>query len=283
MSSLRALTRKSGETRIKKVDGFRVSLKDLKVEEGFNLRVRDADLEEHIEGIVGTILQGGYVPPVVVRVDDDENLILVDGHCRREAYLRAVERGAPIDFIDADPFKGNDVDRVLTMMTSAQGKPLSPLEQASGVKRLRGYGFDNTKIAQSIGKTASYVDSLLMLADSPHSVQQAVASGKIAAKTAVAMVREHGEGAKTVIGDAVKKAEGEGKSKVTPKMLGPKAPAKKLLGQVYAQVSSLRSRLPVDTLARIDSADDSEMIEVPASELKKLIAAFESAESSQED
>lgn len=278
MSNL-TMKKLAADGRVKKADLYKVRLADLKVETGFNVRVRDEALETHIEGIVGTIMAGGYVPPIAVRAADDGTVVIVDGHCRYEAYLRAVERGAPIEYIAADAFKGNDADRVVTMMTAAQGKPLTPFEQSEAVKRLRAFGWEVSRMAEAVGKTPTYIELLLVLADSPEAVRRAVADGRIAAKTAVELVRAHGEGAAAVIEGAIVDAKDQGKNKVTPRMLAPKAslPSKKRLTVLFGGMSGFCGALPEAVRERVRDPDARGKVSIDVAELRKLVSAYDEA------
>jgi ParB family chromosome partitioning protein len=219
-----------------KADMFRARPQDLVVEKGFNEREENAELAEHIESMCMSILSGMTVPPIEVRVNDEGEMIVVDGHCRRRAYLMAIERGAEIDYVNVLPFKGNDADRVAKMMASSQGKPLSPLGFARGCKRLESFGWDADKIASSTGKTASYIRRLLGLANANSSIHRAVAKDQISASLAMEIVEKNGDKADAVIAQMVEKAASKGNAKATRKDdAGPKMRTRKQIEEALTK------------------------------------------------
>lgn len=203
-------------------DGIMVQLSAIKAKAGWNVRTQGEDLEAHIEAIKESILGGSKLPPLQVYVEDggkaQEGVItIIDGHCRTEAYKRAVKAGAEIEYVRVDEFEGNDADRVAFMFTSAQGRPLSQYEQALAFKRLRGYNWTPDQIAQRIGKTRPYVDSMLLLANADSEVQELVKSGDVSPNAAVTVVRKSGGQAAKIL-----------KGKLAAKRAKPKKAAKKV-------------------------------------------------------
>lgn len=272
----------AAEGKIKKADLYRVRLEDLTVEEGFNLRDDNSALEEHIESLTESILAGAYVPPLVVRIDDEGKVVVVDGHCRRQAYLRAVKRGAQIEYVSAEAFRGNDADRVLTVITSSQGQALKPLETARGFKRLRNFGWTTQQIASATGRTYSGVESLLVLADAPSSVHKAVQDDVISASSATELVRKHGDKTAAVIekmlGDAPEPKKEGAKKRVTPAMVS-NLPPRRVLAGVYENARAIREGLPSTTLWRLQADQVSGTVEIEASALKALLDAVGEAPS----
>jgi ParB family transcriptional regulator, chromosome partitioning protein len=180
-------------------DGIMIQREALTVDPGWNVRVRDKDLEAHIDGIALSLVNGGTIPPIEIYINDDGDAVIVDGHCRNEALARAVELGAAIEWVHVKEFEGNDADRVAHMMTSAKGKGLGQYEQAEGFKRLKGFGWEIKEIAGRLGVTKGYVDRMLKLANADSEVKQLVKTGKVSAGAAVAVLRkEKGKTAKVL-------------------------------------------------------------------------------------
>lgn len=248
------------EGRVRKTDLYRVRIEDIQIEKDFNLRDNTPELEEHIENIASSIIAGAYVPPMLARVDDEGTVRLVDGHSRREAYLRAKSRGTPIEFVSVEQFSGNDADRVAAVLTSAQGKPLSPLEQSRGFKRLRGFGWSNKQIAAQAACTPSYVETLLVLADAPSYIQEMVAADRIAAANAVEMIRQYGEEAETILAEEIAHAEAQGKAKVTKGLMRARqpsrGPSRRVLSRLHQGISTFRERLPESTANELRALRD---------------------------
>jgi ParB-like chromosome segregation protein Spo0J len=189
---------------------------DVTVEENFNVRIQSAALEDHINAIKASIMMGDMPPPIAVRCVDGK-IIVRDGHCRLEAYRRAIRAGTPVEFVDAVEWRGSDLDAIVFMVKSAGGKPLDPLEVAQAYKRLRSFNWTEAKIAERFSKTDTHVRQMLLLADAEHTVQEMVRAERIAASTAIKILQGHGANAKRIIDAAVAEATASGKHKVTPK------------------------------------------------------------------
>lgn len=273
---------KDGE--VKRADAMKIPLDDIHEEPGFNLREEGPELEASIRDLAAYIMGGGMVPALEVRPRADGGVYLVDGHRRRRAYILAREQGAPIDFISIVPFTGNDADRVARIMTSAEGRGLSPLEVARGYKRLAAFGLTADEIAQRMGKTRQHVDQLLTLANANTDVQKMVAAGAVSAAVAVKVVRKAGEDAGKVLNDELGKAKAAGKAKVTDGTIKGKALPQKVVAELEASASALVLNLPIDTHAVLKRGHDEgvqaiadQVVQVPAGFLLELVEAYNTA------
>ncbi len=237
---------------IKKTDLYRVDPRMLYEEPQFNLRTyEDPDVDAQIEGFAHSYANGHYVPPLIVRVDDEGRIAIVEGHLRRRGALRAIERGCDLPYLDSVPFKGNDAERVEVMLRSAEGLKLKPLGVAIGYLRLQRMGYDNAKIAQAMHKTASHVEQMLVLATANHDVHRLVASGAVAAHTAIEVVRKHGEKAGRFLQQQLDAAMASGKHKVTSGSIEGRALPRKIVHTVVSSVESFAKRLDRSTLRAI--------------------------------
>lgn len=201
--------RRTGE--VQRFDAMKVKLDDIHFEPDFNVRERDDRLKEHIEAIKQFVLDGGVLPPLEVRPREEGGVWVVDGHCRTEGYKLARAEGAPIEWVEVRPFKGNDIDRMTRIATSQEGLKLAPLEMAKLYKRMRGFGLEMAEIAKRVHKTPQHVGQVLTLADADHDVQQAVVKGEVKASTAIKMVKKHGSKAGAQIAEGVQRAKASGR------------------------------------------------------------------------
>lgn len=266
---------------IKRADAMKVRYQDLHEEPGFNLRIEDADFQASIEALADHITQGGQYPALEVRPRAEGGVFIVDGHRRKRAIGVAIERGAPLQDKDGDvwvsivPFEGNDADRVARVITSAEGRALQPLEVARGYARLRAFGWDNTRIAQKIGKTPQHVAQLLTLADANSDVQNMVAAGGVSAAVAVQVVREHGDQAGKVLAGAAK----NGKGKVTAGTMKGKALPRKVVDEVVESVKFVATALDGKTREALALAQGnpeqyaSQLVQVEAGTLLEVVKA----------
>lgn len=225
-----------GDKTIKRADAMKIRLEDIHEEPGFNLRDEtavDADgvsFQDSIQALADYIGAGGTYPPLEVRPRDEGGVWVVDGHRRRRALLLldaagklprvpAKDGGQPEAWISIVAFEGSDAERTLRILTSAENRRLAPLEVARGYRRLVRFGWTAAQIAEGVHKSRTHVEQMLMLANANTDVQQAVSSGQVAATVAASLVREHGEQAGQAIAQAAERAQAEGKTKVTPRML----------------------------------------------------------------
>lgn len=271
----------------KRVDGFRVLFKDLVIEPGFNLRMEGPDLDAHREAMFQHLMAGGDFPPLEVRVSDDGKVVVVDGHNRHAVYARAIEAGAPIEWVDVIPFRGNDVDRVARIITSQEGRKLTPLELAMGYKRLAAFKLTADDIAKRFSKTRQHVDQLLLLANANHDVHELVAAGLVSAAVAVEQLRKHGEATGQVLKEQLDKANGSGKKKVTRGVIEGKPLPKKQVAAVVDSLDGFLEALPKETRLKIaereTAADFADapvdgMVEVPAAALMHLLHVHQQLE-----
>lgn len=213
MSSLSILYKskdKNGtETTVKKT--FLVPLSELYVEPGFN--VRDID-QTHVEEFRDAFIDGEYLPPLAVQVTE-QGVKIIDGHHRYYGAKLATEAGHEIPRLECKDFVGSEADRIAFMVTSSQGKPLSPLERAAAYQRLSNQGWESSEIAKKVKRSIADVEHHLALLEVGDGLIEMVKSGEVAATTAVALSREHGVNASSVAADQMVKAKAAGKKKLT--------------------------------------------------------------------
>ncbi|HFU4527696.1 TPA: ParB/RepB/Spo0J family partition protein [Yersinia enterocolitica] len=197
------------ETTVKKT--FLVPLAELYIEPGFN--VRDID-QAHVEEFRDAFIDGEYLPPLAVQVTD-QGVKIIDGHHRYYGAKMATKAGHEIPRLECKDFVGSEADRIAFMVTSSQGKPLSPLERAAAYQRLTNQGWEPSEIAKKVKRSVADVDLHLQLLECGDGLIQMVKVGEVAATTAVALSREHGIQASAVAAGQMEKAKAAGKKKLT--------------------------------------------------------------------
>jgi len=200
---------------VSKVTSFAVAPHLLEIEEGFNARPLNP---EHVAEMSLAMRNGATFPPLEVRVDDG-HILIVDGHHRHAAALKAIAEGFEIKALDCRHFRGNDADRVAHMLNSASGLTLTPLQLGVQYRKLLGFGWTEPQIANRRGKSVQHVKDMIQLAEADSDVHQAVNAGLISGTAALKMVKQHGSKAGAVIQDGLEQARAEGKEKVTPRAL----------------------------------------------------------------
>ncbi len=196
---------------VQKTTQFKVDPRIIEIEPGFNARELDP---EHVASIAQAYKDGAVLPPLFVRVEDGR-VIVVDGHHRLEALMTLINDGAEILGVDCIQFRGNDADRVALLLTSAAGKPLTPLELGTQYKRLANFGWEVSAIASRVGKSRQHVNDMLLLAGSNSDVLGMVKRNEVAAHIAVKTVRKLGGAAGAALSKNLAAAQSEGKKKVT--------------------------------------------------------------------
>lgn len=213
-SSLKVLAEAKAEG-VQKSTQFRVDPRIIEIEDGFNARPID---QEHVAAMKTSMLAGSVLPPLFVRVDNDR-IIMVDGHHRLTAILALIDEGHDFKRVDCMQFRGNDADRIAHMLTSSQGKNLTPLQMGLQYRKLSALGWNEGEIGDKVGKTRQHVHDMVLLAESNSDVQGMVARGEVAAHIAVAALRKHGSEAGNVLAGHLCTATAAGKKKVTNKTI----------------------------------------------------------------
>lgn len=215
-------------------DMWTVPVAQIKVLDGFNVRVHNAEYKARIEEIAKSILANGFLKDkpltgYVAKEDGQQVIYVTDGHTRLEAVKLAIGYGAEIESLPVitKPAGTSIEDLTVALVTSNNGRPLAPIEMGAVVKRLAGYGMAEEVIAKRIGVTTGYIKDLLLLMGAPKAIRKAVEDGKISAANAVAQMKKHGDKAADVIGSAIEEAEEAGETKVSKKSFAKKEKAAK--------------------------------------------------------
>lgn len=202
-------------------DVHKVDPRMLVIEPGWNTRDEGPELDAHIDQLAQSIANNGFnqTKPISVKMVDGK-LLVRDGHCRTRACIRAIEHyGADLVAVPVIPFDryANDADMIVDQVISNSGKPLTPLEEARVYKKLLDLGWQQSVIAQKVGKSSGRISQILDLLTMPASVQSAVAAGEISATLANKVVKssENAQAATAAVSAAVQTAKAEGRSKAT--------------------------------------------------------------------
>jgi ParB/RepB/Spo0J family partition protein len=177
---------------------IKVKLADIAIRKGFNVRTNFDDVPDLAESILSIGLQ----QPPIVEVLKDGTVILNAGERRVRALKHIVsnypERAKEFEFIKAQLLDRNmdETTRTLSMLVENTGKPLDPMEEAEGFRRLRD-GADKssrkmtiTDIAKAVGKSIPYVEQRLILADATDEEKEMLRSGQILPTAFVKLTRE---------------------------------------------------------------------------------------------
>ncbi|MBI1817807.1 MAG: ParB/RepB/Spo0J family partition protein [Deltaproteobacteria bacterium] len=145
--------------------------------------------ETALDELVASIRRKGVLQPLVVRrVADGYELIA--GERRFRAAQRAGLQRVPVFVRDAD----DDELLELALIENLQREDLNPLEEARAYRRLIGeFALTQEQVSEKVGKDRSTVANTLRLLQLSNAVQELIASGKLAAGHARALVNVRSE------------------------------------------------------------------------------------------
>lgn len=213
---------------IKRTDtGMFISLDDIHVREGFNIREDDERTRLANDDLFDYLMNGGVVPPIEVVPRDEGGVYIVEGHRRHLAYKRCRDAGKPVNRIHIMPFYGNDLKQKARIFTSASQLSLSPIDQINGIRDFAPFNLTPAEIAKEIHKSVAWVEKLIALSNANHDVQKAVKAGEVSVDVAIDRVKEFGEKAGEVLQKDKASAAAKGKKKVTRSVIAPEISVKK--------------------------------------------------------
>ena len=205
-------------------DLWKVSIDELRIIPNFNVRLRDANFNQHIRSLADSMKVEGFyqdkpIAGYVAKEGDSQVIYITDGHCRFEAAKLAISEGAEITKLPVVVVSQgtSPEDLTVALVRANSGKPLEPYELAVVCKRLARFGWENADIASRLGFTPSYVDNLLLLISGPSNIRQMVLDGQVAAATAIEAMRKHGNKAFDKLQAALEAAQATGGERVTRK------------------------------------------------------------------
>lgn len=172
---------------VKKRDLIMVPYEKLIVRKGFNVRTDMGDLES----LAASIKENGVKKPMSgYKEKGKEEYIITDGHRRHAAIGLFINEISDTFYVPFQPEAQNysDERRLIDMFIMNDGKNLTPLEQAEGVKRLENYGYQHKEISVKIGRSIAYIGKLSMLNNAPKKLTHMIESGKVSASFAMDII-----------------------------------------------------------------------------------------------
>jgi len=225
-------------------DLWKLPFGQLRIIEGFNLRVHNAVYQAKIEEYAESLVNEGWFAhkPMSGLVQRDEatgeNLVYIfDGHTRLLAIPIANERRASIGrelitevtVIAIPSKKGKDpinmTDLTVAMVQGNKSNPHTAYEYSIACKRLADDGVPVGTIASRLGFSTEWVNSLLLLMSAPKELRNQVANDALTVTLAVQLLKEHGNDAAEMVEDAAAEKKAQGKPvKITRKNIKPNSP-----------------------------------------------------------
>lgn len=164
-------------------DIYTVKLKDISIEDGFNVR---EDLGD-IPALMNQIKEAGrIIQPMTLRYAEGK-LFIVNGHRRFEALTRLKKDGVkvedPICLIENRGY--TEQDRTLDLVLTNDSKPLTPIEESAVYNRLVQSGMAVSEISKRVGQSAVWINKLLKLHNASDEVKELIAKDEISASAAM--------------------------------------------------------------------------------------------------
>lgn len=260
----------------KRGDAIRVNINAIKVIDGFNVRIDDDELREHVASIAGALTANLPIPPIEVWVNPETGDIeLVDGHCRFHAYQQYAEMTSDFDgYISAVKFDGTPGQRRMRIASSNKQLKLKPVELGRLYIDARDIdGLSRQEIAAEAGMSLAHVDQMILFASGgSREIHEAVDRKEISATEATKLIRDHGVDATAELERRKEAAKELGKGKVTAKVAAPKAPSRPRVDLVVSNAVVLVNGL---TSAQLELCDSSERqaVEIDSWALADLVMA----------
>lgn len=198
------------------IDPTRVVIKD-----GWNNRFDLGDIES-LAASIKTELErdpstGGLINAIHVRriKHDTADFETVMGHRRLTAIQMLLSRGVvfpqgvPAVIVDKS---ASETELTVKLITENMQKPLLPLEEAAGYKRLVDLGLSIAEIVKTVGRSDVHVRETLDLLGAAEEVQEAVKKGEIAGSVAklITSVAKGDKAKQADLAADAKKAKGKG-------------------------------------------------------------------------
>lgn len=141
--------------------------------------------DEALKELADSIAKHGIIQPIVVKPLSSGKYRIIAGERRYRASKMAGLKEVPViikDISDAQIME-------LALVENLQREDLSALEEAKGYKSLiDSYGMTQAEVAETVGKSRSYVANTIRLLNLPQSVVEKLELGEITAGHARAML-----------------------------------------------------------------------------------------------
>jgi ParB family chromosome partitioning protein len=180
----------------KRTDLYKVDPRNIKVEQGFNIRKIDPNSDD-IRKLMDSIKENGLRQPLLLRsnpnaVADGMAYCLIDGERRLTAIRNLIKAGEEIQYVNARVAKINNEEALLSIFLLNDGEPLTPVAKSEGVRRLvEVYQYKPSEVAKKIGESPSTVSNLIKLAGMPHSVKNKIEENIISSTLALEVIRKY--------------------------------------------------------------------------------------------
>jgi ParB family chromosome partitioning protein len=114
-----------------------------------------------------SIMKHGVLQPIIIRMDEEGNLLTVSGERRFLASQLVGQETIPAIYNDS----GNNAE--IALVENLIRENLNPIEEAEGLKKLmEEKGYNNVQVAEVIGKAESTISEILSLNKLPKKIKK---------------------------------------------------------------------------------------------------------------
>ena len=217
---------------------------------------RTAINPNNLQELADSIHESGVLQPVLLRREGNHYRLICGERRWRAAQMAGLEK---IPALVRDV--GDDESFALALIENVQREDLTPIEEAGAFQRLISeFGYTQKDLAQKIGKGRSTIANTLRLLDLPASVRHHVASGRLSAGHARAVLsvpkeKQEKFAEDLVVGKVtVRKAEALAQPQKRPQKQRP-ASSKPRLNERVANLRMLERNLRETLHTRVDIVD----------------------------
>ena len=178
---------------------YQIKIASIQVREVFNARKVYTGIEE----LADMLESNGVITPLTVDMLKDGRIYVERGHRRLKALLllrdRYREANRIFEFLERFEYvecfvntsNTTELERLKAIYTSNTIQPLSPVENAEVVNRLKVYyEFTHQQIAEQLGISRQSVDNYAKIAELPDDVKYGLAHNDISLNTALSIMRK---------------------------------------------------------------------------------------------
>ncbi len=235
------------EAVVGRTDFYRIDPTQIKVVDGWNPRGSFDAIK--LEELKDSIKENGVLVPLRVKINNEGEIILIDGERRLRAVLMAIREGAEIVSVPAivERKTMNEIDALVLALTANTGEPLTMVEEAHAIKKLTNYGLKVDEIAKKLGKSIPTILNRIQLLDASPEIIDSMENGEISF-TDVKKIVKDSDG----LASQKEKLDEVKEKKAARKASGLSKPGKKAFVNLVAEMLEWLQELNIENVAQVN-------------------------------
>ena len=176
----------------KRSDLLHLQFAQIVIDPNYNTRIDYGNMEE----LMLSVAENGITEAIkVTKVRGEERYILKSGHRRMRAFQMAIEAGKDMSkfLIPARSTTMTELEGDLDLLTSNDGKPLTVLEEAYTLDRLRTrHNMTAEDMRKKTGRSIAHIYNVLTLIDrATDKIRKCITDGLISPTLVIAKLKQH--------------------------------------------------------------------------------------------